>query len=356
MAWTVTKGSLVHVQWREDGRIRSRSTGTTDPRLVRRALEAAEARERDAERAAGGPPPRRPEDVLTDFLADRERRNCRPGTLRFYRGHLRPLFRDWAERPWAEWTRAALEAWIDQRRETARVEQRRGPGPAAVGSLVRACRALIAWAKETGVLVPDFLSGMEPPLVDAREPEPLDESQVALLVRSATKLGVRLSIALAGYLGLRRSEILRLTWEDVDRGAGTVRVVRKARAVLRLDVHPELDAVLGEAEAAQRLAGRELAGPVVRGVASSRDFTRWLREAYERAGLAWPKGRPLHLLRHTLASNLFRRGVAAHVVRDVMGHASLATTNRYSHSRAEERRAALLGGATPPAATSAHGT
>lgn len=72
-----------------------------------------------------------------------------------------------------------------------------------------------------------------------------------------------------------------------------------------------------------------------------RDTTAGLRATYAEAGVPYPTGRPLHVLRHSLTSQLLSRGVAAHVVRDVMGHASLETTTRYAHSRAEQRRAAL---------------
>lgn len=354
MAWTVVKGSRVHVQWREGARVRSRSVGSSDPRLVAVALRRAEALERASERAAAGgdAPARSPKDVLLDFLADRERRNVRPGTLRFYRGHLRPLFTAWGTRPWEEWTRGALETWIDERRAAATRSGKRVPGPAAVAALVRAVRALIAWAKETGALVPDFLAGLKEPLVDTSEPEPLSEDQVLELVRAAPNLPVRLVIALAGYVGLRRAEILRVTWADVDLGAKLLRVVRKARTVLRLDIHPGLGAVLAEAAAALRLAGEPLEGNVVRGVSCQRDFTADLRAAYATAKIPYAAGRPLHVLRHSLASNLFARGVPAHVVRDVMGHASLKTTDRYSHSRADERRSALLGMGTMNASKS----
>jgi len=66
-----------------------------------------------------------------------------------------------------------------------------------------------------------------------------------------------------------------------------------------------------------------------------------LKKAYERAGIPYPKGRPLHVLRHSLNSNLLARGHAVQDVRDVLGHANIRTTDRYSHGKTGAQRAAI---------------
>jgi len=48
-----------------------------------------------------------------------------------------------------------------------------------------------------------------------------------------------------------------------------------------------------------------------------------------------------HMLRHTAATNWMRAGVPLDVIRDLLGHASLASTSVYLHARDEERRRAV---------------
>lgn len=50
-----------------------------------------------------------------------------------------------------------------------------------------------------------------------------------------------------------------------------------------------------------------------------------------------------HTLRHTFASKLFHKGAASDDVRDLMGHRSIETTNRYAHTTEERKRAAIKG-------------
>src|SRR5262249_47049296 len=55
-------------------------------------------------------------------------------------------------------------------------------------------------------------------------------------------------------------------------------------------------------------------------------------------------GRPtlrIHDLRHAFVSNQLDRGTPIHVVRDLAGHASVVTTQLYSHASDEARRAAV---------------
>jgi integrase len=69
-----------------------------------------------------------------------------------------------------------------------------------------------------------------------------------------------------------------------------------------------------------------------------RPLTRRLKRVCERAGLrkiGW------HTLRHTFASHLAMKGIPITVVKELMGHADITTTMRYSHVAPSSLRAAV---------------
>ncbi|MBN1271607.1 MAG: tyrosine-type recombinase/integrase [Candidatus Aminicenantes bacterium] len=67
-------------------------------------------------------------------------------------------------------------------------------------------------------------------------------------------------------------------------------------------------------------------------------FRRVFETASRRAGI---KGLTLHDIRHTFASRLVRAGVDLITVKDLLGHYSVKTTERYIHSNKEQKRKAL---------------
>ena len=337
MAWTfIPEGStVVHVGWRiSRTKKRSESTGTNDRRIVAQYLRRAQERERAAMRGLDPTPPKVPQDVLKDFLDSRTRGHRSEDTVRFYRERLQPLVTAWKDRPWEEWTRAAFEAWLDERRAAATAAKRKPAGAGGDHATFRACRAWIGWGRTGGSPPPDFLEGFAEPIVSSAELEPLDEHQVLKLVDAAEGREERTALALAALAGLRWKEISRATWPDLDLAGETLRVHRKTRRTVRLDLHPRLVEILKEAASVKRLAGEPLEGPLV----TMRRLD--LAAAYAKAEISYPRY-PLRLLRHSLISNLLARGVASQDVRDIAGHANLRTTDRYAHSNAARRREAL---------------
>lgn len=173
---------------------------------------------------------------------------------------------------------------------------------------------------------------------DAELPEALSAADVEQLFSAfdgpcpSRRRGYAIVRCLAN-LGLRSSEVIRLTLDDIDWEDGIVRVpAGKAR---RSDVLPLslatgeaiVDYILHERPATYR---REV---FVRQVAplgepvSRRVVQRALHAAYARLG--WDRSR-VHILRHTLASRLINTGVPMKQIADVLRHRSIVTSAGYA--------------------------
>lgn len=136
----------------------------------------------------------------------------------------------------------------------------------------------------------------------------LDRAQVKKLLR-ACRAKVRDAVLLAVLTGLRRSEILRLTEADRRNGALQLGETKNGR--------PRIVPLPKEA------AGIKLPIGLSEGM-----LRKGFEEARGRAGLHAVR---FHDLRHTYASWLVQAGSGLTVVRDLLGHSSLAVTSRYSH-------------------------
>ncbi|MEB2314328.1 MAG: site-specific integrase [Polyangiaceae bacterium] len=156
----------------------------------------------------------------------------------------------------------------------------------------------------------------------------------------------RLAFALAAYAGLRAGEVRGLRWGDVNLGTRTI-VVR--RSITRKQEAPPKSGHERLVPIAEPLlALLSDAGPGKASVAVARTLhgKTWgehgllqaFHRACRRAGL--PQLR-FHSLRHTFVTELLRRGAAAHAVKALAGHSSLAVTERYAHVAERDLRAAI---------------
>jgi integrase len=139
---------------------------------------------------------------------------------------------------------------------------------------------------------------------------------------------LRTAVVLAINTGLRRSELLGLTWDRVDLSRGVIRL-EMTKSGKRREV--PLNA---ESYAALVSLGPKESGRVFR--------KQSLRKAYENAvGTAKLDDVNFHTLRHTFASWAVMRGVSLKELQELLGHSSLAMTMRYAHLAPERLRSAV---------------
>jgi integrase/recombinase XerD len=232
------------------------------------------------------------------------------------------------------------------------VALRRGdPDSGAVAlSAVSAARALIAvrglhrFAVAEGLTDLDVARAVRPPTPSRRLPKSLTIDDVLALLDGAggdspadgpLTLRNRALLELLYSTGSRISEAVGLDVDDIDTQARSVLLSGKGGKQRLVPVgRPAVQAleaylVRGRPELARRGRGTPAIFLNVRGGRLSRQ-SAWqvLQDAAERAGIK--SGVSPHMLRHSFATHLLEGGADVRVVQELLGHASVTTTQIYT--------------------------
>ena len=205
-------------------------------------------------------------------------------------------------------------------------------------------KSLLAFAHRVGYVAFDVGAPVRLPAVKATLGERImDEAAVHRLLALETNPRNHVLLRLLYLGGLRISEICGLTWRDLvardDAGQVTVfgkggktRVVLLSPGIWRELANLRLVAAADEPVFLSRKGGALDASQV----------HRIVKAAAARAGL--PPEVSAHWLRHAHASHALDRGAPISLVKTTLGHASVATTDRYLHARPNDSSARYLAG------------
>jgi integrase/recombinase XerD len=288
------------------------------------------------------------EEYLTWLAVERGRR---PNTLSAYRRDL-----------------AAYVAWLDGRgrsidgvtatdiNQYVGVLRDSGRAPASVARATVSVRNLHRFLATEREGTPDPAEAIDVPTVPAGLPKALSEADVVCLLDSVVghepaDLRDRVVLEMLYGTGMRIGELCGLSLGDVDVDGGLTRVLgkggkervvplgRPARAALRewlgpggrASMAPRRWARRGDAEA---LLLNRRGGRLTRQAA-------WaiVRRQGDRVGLG-DRLTP-HVLRHSCATHLLDHGADLRVVQELLGHASISTTQVYTKVSAERLRTAF---------------
>ncbi len=226
-----------------------------------------------------------------------------------------------------------------------------GLAASTLGRRVSSARSFTAWLTRHGVTPHDPGLRLRTPRAGRRLPRVLTRAQmdtllVGLHARAADgdHVAVR-DVAVIEVLyasALRVSELVGLDIDDVDRTARTLRVLGKGakeRVVpYGAPAASAIDDYLLRARPALRTDDSGAA--LLLGARGGRLSTRTVYELVARELRELPGTGPAgpHALRHTAATHLLDGGADLRIVQELLGHASLATTQLYTHVSTERLR------------------
>ena len=215
-------------------------------------------------------------------------------------------------------------------------------GEAADASRIRALTVLRIygrWLVQEKVLPRDRIALAPFPRAGQALPEVLSREEVELLIESPGDQALwrrdRLALELLYATGARASEICGIDLEDLKDGRTLVQLHGKGSkdrmvplgeaAQIQLARYlTDLRPLMTRKGSPPRLLLGNRGGPLTR-----QALWRIVKEAAMRSGLE--KRAYTHLLRHSCATHLVEGGADLRVVQELLGHANLTTTQRYTH-------------------------
>lgn len=228
---------------------------------------------------------------------------------------------------------------------------RQGKSRTSVGRKLSSLRAFFRFMLRLRLIMTDPMAGIHNPKQEHRHPRTLNVDQAFALLDSnpsiASQKGAeekadnhqalhQRDIALAELLygsGLRISEALDLDVLDMNIRSGVVRVMGKGRKERLVPMsETSLDALAQWLHVRASLADDSEDALFVgaRGKRlNRRQATRIIENLCQKAGL--PQAVSAHGLRHSFATHLLEAGADLRSVQELLGHARLSTTQRYTH-------------------------
>ena len=206
-----------------------------------------------------------------------------------------------------------------------------------------AIRNFTAWAVREEILASDPAAALTSPRADQRLPTPLDESEARTLINLAraeavdgtpAQMRAWAILELTYACGLRVSEVCALDVSSLNREALTVRVLGKGNKERVVPYGPPAREALDHwlVRGRPQLVAQSSGEALFLGDRGGRIDPRVVRSMVHRmAAKAGVHDVAPHGLRHSTATHLLQGGADLRAVQEMLGHASLSTTQRYTH-------------------------
>ncbi len=226
-------------------------------------------------------------------------------------------------------------------------QQSKGASRTTLSRRATSIKLFTKWAHKEGLLPTDAGFNLATPKAHRILPEILDVKQADIAMQSlesfaeeSGEITAIRNLAMVEMLyasGARVSELCGLDLKDIDYDRQTIRVIGKGSKERVIPIgRPAIAALEKWLAVRSQLANDKSGNAVFLGARGKRIDQRQVREVVYKTIELGP-----HALRHSAATHLLEGGADLRTVQEILGHASLSTTQIYTHVSAERLHSAF---------------
>jgi len=174
---------------------------------------------------------------------------------------------------------------------------------------------------------------VKPPKLVKRYPKTITKKDLDSIIEQVENKVLKELYLIAYYTGMRQSELANLKWDSIDlmQNVITVKNTDEFRTKSKKDRQiPISSIIIPSLKLMRKRKKTEYVFPNIQGYSYHPDtISHKFKAAVRDAELS--DEIHFHCLRHSFASNLVRQGTSLYVVKELLGHGDISTTQIYSH-------------------------
>ncbi|MDD4127167.1 MAG: tyrosine-type recombinase/integrase [Methanomicrobium sp.] len=201
--------------------------------------------------------------------------------------------------------------------------------PATLQRVISSLSSFYRFCYTQGIIEANPMAGIDRPKIKDKEIRYLKHNQVLKLLDSIQDQRDRLIIRIIYATGVRVSELCSINIGDIDFDDRTIRIKGKGGKIRIVFVDED---TLKEIE---DFSKGEIDGPLFTGQMGKNISPRTVQYLFTKYA---PSGITPHKIRHSYASELYKRSKNLRVVQENLGHSSIQTTEIYLHTDIDERK------------------
>lgn len=262
------------------------------------------------------------------------------------RGHAAKLLFHFGDLAWEDCNLAKAEEYRQWRASVPKVNGH-GTAPAKASSRnreLRSAAACLSYARKQGTIPRNPMEKLtDEPELHQRDFSLLPDQTMRIMQQAVPKL--RFFLLILNETGMRRGELLKLEWSEVDLDGGFINLpAEKCKAKRKRQVPLSTTAMcvleMMESDGHNPYVFANPHAPS--GHVHPRTLWRWFKEARERAGVTGPKGQAvwMHTYRHTFATDMATSGLDIETLMNICGWTDHKIVMKYINIAQRHRQAA----------------
>ena len=284
--------------------------------------------------------------------------------MQTYQTQIQPFF---GQTPLNAVTDADMQTYLNFLQTNGRLDRKGGLSPKSIYNIFVVLNAALEKARGK-IIIENPAAGLRLPEVQPTERRVLTVEEMEIFIKEIFSERLRGAMLLSLFTGVRMGEILPLRWDDLNEKKRTIRINKDLERVQLFDdpSGKKTELILQETPKS-KTSNREtpvyeniwqllmfqrqvqlhdgqpnpqnLIFPSKRGTYTDpRTYQKRVQAVCKRCEL---QGVNVHALRHTFATRLMEQNVPIRTIQNLLGHSSIATTERYSHVLDDEKRKAI---------------